>query len=86
MQPASTCNCEKSANESTETEEKKLGKKNVHARVAGHRALANVYIEIHYISFSFRAFISQKKSRFRVAGHTGALRQEHDFVVIVQSY
>ena len=30
----------------------------------------------------FRAFISLKKPLVRVAGHTGALKQAHDFVVI----
>jgi len=52
----------------------------------GHRALANVHFEIIYISKNFRAFISQKKPRFPVAGHTGALRQENDFVVIFLAY
>jgi len=75
MQPTSTCNCEKSANESTETEKKKLGKKNVHARVAGHRALVNVHLETFYIYVIFKRVFINNKWPIRVVYLTGTQKR-----------
>jgi len=47
--------------------------------VTGH---SQTYILKSFTFLYFSGIVSQKKPRFRMAGHTGALRQEHDFVVI----
>ena len=51
--------------------------------VTGH---SQTYILKSITFLYFSGIPSQKKPRFRVAGHTGALRQEQDSVVIFLSY
>ena len=65
--------------------EKELGKKNVPARVPGHRALAKVHDEIMYI-FIFFEHLFLKKSHFFEWPVSQTLRQKHDCVVNFLTY
>ena len=55
--------CEKSVDESTDVVRGKTSK-NLPSRVPPHRALANVYIEIHYISIFFEHLFLKKSHVF----------------------